>query len=80
MFIYTDSVTGSVPRDEAFPIVSLVTVGALWNTFVSFEPPVYDQDMEVMFEFQSKILLKEGDSVQLVMEGFTGPSTALTLD
>lgn len=75
MFIYTDSVTGSVPRDEAFPIVSLVTVGALWNTFVSFEPPVYDQDMEVMFEFQSKILLKEGDSVQLVMEGFTGPST-----
>ena len=75
MFIYTDSVSGRVPRDEAFPIVSLVTVGSLWNTVVSFEPPVYDQDMEVTFEFQSKLLLKEDDSVQLVMEGFTGPST-----
>jgi hypothetical protein len=75
MFIYTDSVSGRVPRDEAFPIVSLVIVGSLWNTVVSFEPPVYDQDMEVTFEFQSKLPLKEDDSIELVMEGFTGPST-----
>jgi hypothetical protein len=31
--------------------------------------------MEVTFEFQSKLPLKEDDSVELVMEGFTGPST-----
>lgn len=75
MWIYTDAKDGGVPRDAALPIVSLSTAGALWNTAVSFEPQVFDEDLQVTVEFQPKMLLKAGDSVKLVMEGFTGPST-----
>ena len=76
MWILTNAESGSVLRSSPFPIRALQNVGSLWNTAVSFNPPVFDETMNVTLEFRSRMPLVSGDTVELTMEGFTGPPTA----
>jgi len=75
MWILTNAKSGSVLRSSPFPIRALQNVGSLWNTAVSFNPPVFGETMNVTLEFRSRMLLVSGDTVELAMEGFTGPPT-----
>ena len=71
--IITNARQGKVSRENPFPLRSLVTIGGLWNTALMFDPPVYDEAVNITFEFQPKMIIATGDSVTLTLEGFAGP-------
>ncbi len=71
--LVTNARQGQVGRQNPSRVQILQTVGALWNTVVIFDPPTFDEAINITFEFRSRMEIVTGDTVTLTLEGFTGP-------
>eukprot|EP00960_Hanusia_phi_P064617 765852-Hanusia_phi.AAC.2 len=59
--------------------VEFPRIGALWNTLVTFDPPLVEQPLQVNFSFTPMVTLLPGDLLLLLLPGFAGPSSEQTL-
>ena len=54
--------------------IEFPSIGALWNTMVTFHPPLVDERLQLNFSFTPMVSPRLGDRVFLYLSGFAGPS------
>jgi hypothetical protein len=65
--LYTNARSGPVKKENPTLFLEYPNVGALWNTYVSFLPPLFDKPLEVKIQFVLKMTLQPREEVFLVI-------------
>ncbi|KAJ1495167.1 hypothetical protein T484DRAFT_1763646 [Baffinella frigidus] len=74
-FLYTNALGGPVYEAFPEPVGYSPAVGAMWNTAVIFEPPVFEKPLKVSLYFEPQMDIAVGESVYLALDGFESYET-----